>query len=473
MKKTALIFLFSGLLLTGLFPSWFSIGLVSAVTPVYGADGDDMSDSEWGQTRPSGRASSAAASGARQGASSVRQSASSASSARADRTSPTQEQLELWRDTMLYGTAVQKEDSLKVMQNYRTKEVDTLLVESLRNEEEGPTQRRIIQLLHERRVEGALTPLEDALVKAQDPTTISSLISALAKFKEKSTLPLIVRYLTNTEVLVQQEAIRAIGAIGDPEPAAQLFEMLENIPTTDDMCYDLVNALGELKYAPAYDTLRTIAMNSANAQYLRAFAITALGKIGDKRILPDFLKLLNGETNPIIKLRVVAAFGDIPSDETISAIQKAMADRDDQVRTAAVTAAGKSRNKDLLNALLFRFRTDNDSRVMLAAAAALQEYGHADLPKLILTRFEGTRDINILSRFVVILKKCPPQQDAAPMLRKKQDENKHSKVKDEIQELLDQWGLAGSQASSAAARSSAAAQSGSQSSGAPRTLITQ
>jgi len=91
--------------------------------------------------------------------------------------------------------------------------------------------------------------------------------------------------------------------------------------------------------------------------------------------------------------------------------------------------------------VLYRFRYDNEARVMLASAEALQEMGHPDLPALLLQRFEATRDTAVMSGFVGILKKCPPQPQAADILRKKQDENKFSKVKDEIQELLNQWGV--------------------------------
>ena len=351
------------------------------------------------------------------------------------------QQLEFWHDTMLFGTPNQKEDALKAMQNFRTREVDAILLEALPNEGEGPNQRRIIQLLYERQVAGALHPLEEALKKAEAPETKSSAIGALARFKDKSSLPIILTYVTNSDAMVQQEAIRAIGTIGDPAPAAQLLEMLDTLPPAADLRHDLVNALGELKYAPAYDSLRACAMNAANGRYLRAFAITALGKIADKRIIPDFLKLLAEEKMPELKLRVVAAFGEMPTQETISAIQSAMADGDEQVRIAAIRAAGQTRDRDLTRAVLYRFRYDNEARVMLASAEALQELGHPELPALLLQRFEAARDVAVMSGFVGILKKCPPQPQAAGMLRKKQDENKFAKVKDEIQELLNQWGV--------------------------------
>jgi hypothetical protein len=464
MKKTALMLLFSGLLLSGVFS-------------VY-ADNEDMPDSQWGQPQRAANTTPPAGSTSAGSAQSAPAAEPSATPARAAaRATPTQEQLEHWRDTMLYGTPSQKEDALRTMQNFRTKDVDDLLIETLKTEEEGPNQRRIIQLLHDRQIEGALAPLEEALKKAQEPATMASIISTIGKFKDKATLPLLLTYVTNNDPTVQQEAVRALGAIGDPKPAAQFLEMLDTLPTTHDLRYDLINALGDFKYAPAYDSLRSIAMNSANAQFLRAFAITALGKIGDKRILPDFLRLLNEEPNPTIKLRVVAAFGDIPSEETIAAIQRGMADADGQVRAAAVTAAGKTGNKDLVNALLFRFRTDSETRVMLAAAEALHEFGHADLPRLLLARVEGTRDIHVLSRLVALLKKCPPQPGAAAMLRRKQEENRNSRVRDEIQELINQWGIAGSPAnetaSPSATRPAASAQADSQPAEPARILITE
>jgi len=455
MKKNTRSLLLSGLLLC---LACFSNMFFGAV--------DDVSDEGWGQSR------SSAPAGVRKDPSSENASSSLAGGGANLRNTPTLEQLEYWRETMLYGTPSQKEEVLKSMQSYRTKEVDALLLEFLKAESEGPNQRRIIQILHERQVEGALAPLEDALRKAEDPATISATLAALAKFKDKSCLPLVAQYLTNDDINVQQEAVRAIGAIGDPEPAARLLDMLDNLPVGHDLRHDLVNALGDLRYAPAYDALRATAMNTVNGRFLRSFAITALGKIGDKRIIPDFLKLLSEERNPDIKLRVVAAFGEMPSEETIPAIRSAMADTDEAVRAAAVTAAGKTRNEELVKAILYRFRHDSEARVMLAAAEALQEYGYSELPALILARFEGTRDINIMSRFVAMLKKCPPQSQAVAMLRKKQDENKFSKIKDEIQELLDHWGVAARAPNTPTASSRAQAQSSSQSAGGGRVFIT-
>ncbi|MDR2733033.1 MAG: HEAT repeat domain-containing protein [Spirochaetota bacterium] len=398
--------------------------------------GEDMADDTWRPNRAAA-ANTATGSSAR-GASSAAQISSRASAAA---NTPTTQQIEFWRDTMLFGTPLQKEDALKAMQNFRAREVDAILLESLPREAEGANQRRIIQLLHERQVAGALRPLEEALQKAETPETKGSAIGALAKFKDKSSLPIILTYVTNSDTMIQQEAIRAIGMIGDPAPAAQLLEMLDSLPSSADLRHDLVNALGELKYAPAYDSLRACAMNAANGRYLRAFAITALGKIADKRIIPDFLKLLNEEKMPELKLRVVAAFGEMPTAETIPAIQSAMADGDETVRIAAIRAAGRTRDKELAKAVLYRFRYDNEARVMLASAEALQEIGQPDLPALIMQRFESARDTAIMSGFVGILKKCPPQPQAAGILRKKQDENKFSKLKDEIQDLLNLWGI--------------------------------
>jgi HEAT repeat protein len=408
---------------------------------------EDMSDSAWGQGRTQTQSASSSASAKQSASSQSAQSASSAPSATAR--TPRPEDLEYWRETMLYGTPSQKEDALKTMQNYRTKEVDTILIDTLKNESEGAIQRRIIQLLYERQVEGALKPLEEALKKAESPDTQASAIAALAKFKDKSILPIIVQYVTNIEVMVQQEAVRAIGAIGNPEPAAQLLEMLDTLPSEHDLRYDLVNALGELKYAPAYDSLHAIAMNTANSHYMRSFAITALGRIGEKRVIPDLIRLLQEEPNPSIKMRVVAAFGDLSATaDALPAIRAAMADGDEQVRAAAVKTAGKTGDKELLKAILYRFRYDNEPRVMLAAAEALQEAEHPELPALLLQRFDATRDTSLMSRFIVILKKCPPQAQSVAMLRKKQDENKFSKVKDEIEDLLTHWRLESRQAAS-------------------------
>jgi HEAT repeat protein len=351
--------------------------------------------------------------------------------------------LEYWQETMLFGTDKQKETVLKTMQTVESKSVDDILIQALKNEPEGAIQLKIVQMLYDRKIAGALGPLVHTLTNARDADTIAPAIAALARFKDVSVLPQIVRHLTNETLSVQQAVVRAIGEIGDQGPAARLLEMLDSLPASSELRYDLVNALGQLKYEPAFASLRTIAINSGNPHYLRAFAITALGSIGNRKIIDDFVKILGDEKIPNIKIRIIAALGDMPSKESSKAISTAMNDGDERIRATAIKAAAQSKDKDFIRALLYKFRYDTEARVMLAAADALQEMGHAELPSLVLAKFEVTRDVHVLSRFVTILKKCPAQTHAIPMLRKKQKENQFAKVKDEIEELLTLWGSKG------------------------------
>ena len=363
---------------------------------------------------------------------------------------PKKADLEYWQETMLYGTEQQKESVLKAMQTVRIRQVDEILLEALASEPEGPIQLKLVQMLYDRKIPGALGPLVQTLTNAREADTIGPAIAALARFKDAAILPHIVQHLTNETLAVQQAAVRAIGEIGDQGPAKRLLEMLDSLPAASELRYDLVNALGQMKYGPAFESLRTIALNSGNPRYLRAFAITALGSIGNRKIVPDFIKLLGEEKVPDIKVRIIAALGEMPGSESVNAIRLAMNDGDERIRATAVKAAAGSKDKAFVRPLLYKFRYDSEARVMLAAAEALQELGHSELPALILAKFETTRDVNVMSRFIAILKKCPPQKQAISMLRKKQKENQYSKVKDEIEDLLTAWGDA-SKAGKAAA----------------------
>ncbi|HOG64252.1 MAG TPA: HEAT repeat domain-containing protein [Spirochaetota bacterium] len=356
------------------------------------------------------------------------------------KTVPKKEDLEYWQETMLYGTEQQKDSVLKTMQSVQAKQVDDILLAALANESEGPIQLKLVQILYDRRITGALGPLVRTLTNAREADTIGPAIAALARFKDPGVLPYILQHLTNETLSVQQAAVRALGEIGDPAPGKRLLEMLDSLPAASELRYDLVNALGQMKYGPAYESLRTIAINSGNPRYLRAFAITALGSIGNRKIVPDFIKLLSEEKIPDIKVRIIAALGEMPGSESVQAIRIAMNDGDERIRASAIQAAAKSKDEAYLRPLLYKFRYDNEARVMLAAAEALVELKYPELPALILAKFESTRDVHVMSRFVTILKKLPPQKQAIPMLRRKQKENSFAKVKDEIEALLTLWG---------------------------------
>jgi HEAT repeat protein len=91
-------------------------------------------------------------------------------------------------------------------------------------------------------------------------------------------------------------------------------------------------ALGELEGANAVDPLARVATTHADP-LVREAAVAALGAIGDPAGLPAILSACNDK--PAIRRRAVLALSPFEGSAVDAAIQRALTDRDWQVRQAA------------------------------------------------------------------------------------------------------------------------------------------
>lgn len=346
-----------------------------------------------------------------------------------------------WEETMEFGTPDQKLDVLKQMRQSKHSFVADILVKALAGESDEKVRKEIIQILYEKKDPRALDPLLASLKMSTSPDVLASTLAALGQLGDKRAISHITNFLTHENREVVQSAVRTLGKIGDEAVAAILLAMLTDPKTDSEVTYDLVNALGELKYKPAFPELRKIAVNTAKPNYLRAFAVTALGRIGDTRALDVFLTMLKTEKNSIIRARVIAALGEMKTEQSVQYLKVALGDADKTIRYQAVQAAGKSGSRALVPALLYRLKYDEEPKIMVAAAEALQALGHKAATAIVIKKFESSRDNGILISLLAVLEK-ENAREAIPVLRKKQLEMKNSSIKDRIETLLKKWGTA-------------------------------
>ena len=137
-----------------------------------------------------------------------------------------------------------------------------------------------------------------------------------------------------------------VAALSDPEPdvrrrAVELaarrpgLDLLPALHDTDPTVVEVAAwACGEHEQVPDAVLARLVALaTTAEVALVREAAVAALGAIGDERGLPAVLA--GCEDSPAVRRRAVLALAPFEGDQVDAAIERALTDRDWQVRQAA------------------------------------------------------------------------------------------------------------------------------------------
>lgn len=426
----------------------FTATLVSYSAVLFAA-ASGKSSSSAGSSTGSGSSSSSAAA--------LSSSASSASRAKAP--SYKIKDFEYWKLTMEYGTPSQKKQAIKSMADHPQQEITDLLLSALKEETDKDVKLQLIRLLDRRKVSKAVEPLLKNLKDAETPEMQVAALSALGSIKNPKSADTIELFLTNKEQMVVKAAIHALGEIGATNKAPRLLSMLTNEDTDQDTVYSLVTAMGKMRHQPAYDALRKIAMNKNKKQFLRAFAVTALGQLKNEKILPDFLKMLEEEKIPRIRYRIIHACGEIGSPKAVKTILKILTSEDEKIRVAAIQALVKLKATAALPVLHYKFKYDPNTRVMLEAAKALDSFGEKKIADMLLLKFEASRDAYVLGSLLQIIKKYPSDK-ARKLMEEKKKQMPYSGIKDKIDAVFKEWNTGKKPKKQSSASSASASSSG-------------
>jgi len=215
-------------------------------------------------------------------------------------------------------------------------------------------------------VESLIPLLQDKVKAVREETS-----AALAAIGDAA-IPSLLNALTHSEWLVRLHAVEALGKTRSASAVEPLLSALFN-DRDAAIREDAVRALGQIGDARAVDFL-FVAMKEPG---LRPLAVESLGQIGDRRAVPVLINVLNGVDRPEVS-RAVDGCGDHWDEEMVAkgAAVRALASIGDE---AAVPT--------LLNALRHTVtRAD--------AAAALVRFGNAVIAPL-LTMLTQEADDNL------------------------------------------------------------------------------
>jgi HEAT repeat protein len=207
----------------------------------------------------------------------------------------------------------------------------------------------------------ALLPLLDD----SNPTVQESAILALGMLKDTRNIPHLLRVIENRgkyKDSLRATAALAMGFIGDKSATSALVDVLGR-STDEEIRAAAVVALGLLKDPSAVEPLYKLVnlARGKNVEKLRAYAVTALGKLG----IPEF--------TPQGKRKAVSV---------TDLLKKIMhTDKSKQVKRSAVLALGSLGGEKYLNDLLKKVKSDRDPMVRNFAMIALARLAESDRAK--------------------------------------------------------------------------------------------
>lgn len=213
-----------------------------------------------------------------------------------------------------------------------------------------------------------LIPLLQDKVKAVREEAAASLAAI-----GDAAIPSLLKTLQHEDWLVRLHAVESLGKAQSKRAVEPLLSVLFN-DRDSAVREDAVRALGEIGDPQAVEYLFT-AMRELG---LRTLAVEALGRIGDPRAVPVLIDVLSG-TSPPQATRTVAGCGDQWNEEVMT-------------QSAAARALGAIGDEKAIPSLVAAL---SQTFTRAEAAAALAQFGSKVIP-LLLPLLNEPRDENLL-----------------------------------------------------------------------------
>lgn len=175
---------------------------------------------------------------------------------------------------------------------------------------------------------------------------VRNMLTILGFAGQEKYLPDLKKLMDHPDVRVRKELVKTLARIPGKESLKYLREMLKK--EADDVKHLIIFSLGILKdTASLPDIIKEL--NENNNPLIKKEALLALGRIGNKTafdILKDFAMkktFFNKATNKILRLNAIDGLSEIKGEETFKVLEKLIKDSDIEIREKAFNALQKIR----------------------------------------------------------------------------------------------------------------------------------
>jgi HEAT repeat protein len=211
----------------------------------------------------------------------------------------------------------------------------------------------------------------------------SDAAKALGVLKERRAVPLLLSLLTPSsedlgddvsyeDFKVGVESVKALGEIGDKRATQPLLKkvnvkrLLED--ANDESSVVVIEALGKIRDTQVVETLFQLLPSTDS--YVRLRTLVALCRIETPNLVETLLHALQQDDDSMVRRSAAEWLGKRQERRALSALQKALGDKDDSVRDSAAVAIGRIDSNILLSLL-----QDKDDQVRRSAVYGLGEVG--------------------------------------------------------------------------------------------------
>ena len=214
----------------------------------------------------------------------------------------------------------------------------------------------------------------------RDIPTVKTLVVALGKLKAKAAVPVLIRVVRGY-VGVRSLAAKALGKIGDPQAGPVLQAALED--RSANLRLAALKSLGRLKYRPAAPTVRKY-LSSPDPR-MRRTATLAIGYLEDATAVDQLLSIAREDGSSLVRPAAVQALGRVGNERIIPELLPLVEDTNAYLRAAlaeTLTALAIDGEEPAVRAALKRLAEDQVEHVAKAAQSALialDDRGHAEV----------------------------------------------------------------------------------------------
>jgi HEAT repeat protein len=237
-------------------------------------------------------------------------------------------------DASMAGLIVTVEDVTERLE--REREVSRPMLEAL-SDDDWTVRRAAVQEVSQRAAPEAITALLNSVVENHhNPSLLNSALQVLAA-SDVDTLSPLLELLQGPNADLRIQAALALGEQRNARALGPLVKALHDDDT--NVRYHAIEALGKLKAAEAVDALAEVV--EARDFFLAFVALDALAKIGDPRIAPRMVPLLEDELLREPAINLLGQLGDETAVAPLTALLNTPAAPTEQIAGALATLSDR------------------------------------------------------------------------------------------------------------------------------------
>jgi HEAT repeat protein len=203
----------------------------------------------------------------------------------------------------------------------------------------------------------------------------------LAKIGNPQTLELLIADLNSSNRFVREQAASILAQIGNPQALEILIADLNNLSIVSFIIWLTLLVVDGRVNPQAVEVLVTV-LNDSDKGWFRAWAASALAKIGNPQGLEFLIAALNDSDNDV-RQYAASALARIGNYQGVEVLITALNDSDNDVRRRAASALADISNPQGLE-ILIALLNDSNADVRQQATLALEKIGNPEtLAKLI------------------------------------------------------------------------------------------